>query len=92
MLTSNRGTLRHPKFSECAAALVSRMPTAQQIIDAAVWEIERNPTGIGVHIGELDIWQARLIMPLPPELLLMYCFNVRFVTMLTIIAADGSPI
>jgi hypothetical protein len=71
-------------------AIRRRNPAAAKIIDGAVWEIQRDPMGIGIHIKEIDVWQARLIMPSPPELLLMYGVTRRLVTMLTIIAADGS--
>jgi len=57
-----------------------------------VWEIQRNPKGVGIHIEALDVWQARLVMPSPPDLLLMYSVTPRLVTMLTIIAADGSSL
>jgi hypothetical protein len=91
MLTS-RGALRHPKFSELVEAISSRHPRAASTIDGAVWEIQRDPRAAGIHIKEIDVWQARLVMPSPPDLLLMYSVTPRFVAMLTIIAADGSSL
>jgi hypothetical protein len=85
-----RGALRHPRFSALVQTIRSRNPVAAKIIDGAVWEIEHDPMGIGVHIKEIDVWQARLVMPSPPDLLLIYGVTSRLVTMLTIIAADGS--
>ncbi len=89
MPMGSRGVVRHQKFSECVAAISLYEPMAERIIDGAIWEIQHNPKGIGVHIAELDVWQARLVLPSPPELLLLYCINVRYVMMLTIIAADA---
>ncbi len=92
MLMSTRGTVRHPKFSECVRVLSLREPIVERIIDGAIWEIQRDPRGIGVYIKEIDVCQARLVLPSPPDLLLMYCMNSRYVTMLTIIPADGSKL
>jgi hypothetical protein len=89
MLTS-RGTLRHPKFSELIEAISVQRPEIAQIIEGAIWEIERNPKGLGVHIEQIDVWQARLSVPSSPDLLLYYSVAPRFVTMLTIKTADGS--
>jgi len=79
MLTS-RGTLRHPKLCELVKAISIRRPEVARIIDGAIWEIQRNPMRVGVHIKELDVWQARLLMPSPPDLLLIYDTAPRFVT------------
>jgi hypothetical protein len=87
MLRSAKETLRHPKFVEATNRLALSYPNAHKIIDGAVWEIERNPKGIGIYIPELDVYQARLVIP---PVLLLYCINRRFVTLLTIIATDGS--
>jgi hypothetical protein len=42
---------------------------------------------MGVYLEALDVWQARVVRP---HVLLLYCFNRRFLTMLTIIPADDS--
>jgi hypothetical protein len=85
MLTTNRGTLQHPQFRECVDELSKFVPNSQRIIDGAIWEIERDPTGCGIHIKELDVWQARITFPKLSEILLIYCHNRRFVTLLTIL-------
>jgi hypothetical protein len=85
MLASTRGTIRHPKFDVCVEQIAAEIPVARAVINGAVWAIERDPKGNGVHIAELDVWQARLILPDGGgELLLIYCVNRRFVHMLTI--------
>ena len=91
MLTS-RGTLRHPKFSELVEAIAARHPKTASIIEGAVWEIQRDPKGLGVYIEEIGVWQARLLVPSSSDLLLFYAVAPRFVTMLTIITADGSSL
>jgi hypothetical protein len=87
MLIRHRGAVRHPKFSEAVERLSKKVQNAHQIIDGAIWEIQRDPTAIGVHIREIDVWQARLVIP---PILLLYCFNRRYVTMLAIIPGDDS--
>jgi hypothetical protein len=88
MRPSTRGTVVHAKFSECVEAISAGEPIAKRIIDGAVWEIERNPTGSGVYIEKYDVWQARVILPSGQELLLMYAVDRGIVKMLTIIVAD----
>ncbi len=85
MLISSRGTVRHEKFSAELEKLVRKFPEVRQVIDGAIWEIERDPRGLGILVPELDVWQARLT---DPPILLFYCFNRRFVTMLTLISTD----
>jgi hypothetical protein len=85
MLPSTRGTRRHEKFSQCVKAISIREPVAERVIDGAIWEIERNPRGYGVHIEEYDVWQAKVILPSQEELLLMYSIDRGIVKMLTII-------
>ena len=92
MPTINRSAVRHPKFSECVQIASRLDPRAESIIDGAVWEIERSPRQIGIHIAEMDVWQARLVLSSQQEILLLYCINPRYVTMLTIINADGSKL
>jgi hypothetical protein len=91
MLTS-RGTLRQPKFSEWVEAISVQQPKTARIIEGAVWEIQRNPKACGVYIEEIGVWQARLAVPSSPDLLLFYSVAPRFVTMLTIVTADGSSL
>jgi hypothetical protein len=79
-----RSTVRHSRFSELVESLTEQNPRANEVIDAALWEIERWPDR-GVFIPEVDAWQARLIVP--PDVLLVYSFNRRFVHMMTIIMA-----
>jgi hypothetical protein len=92
MVVYRRGTLRHPKFSDLVEAIRRSHPKVGDIIDGAVWEIQHDPERLGIHIKEIDVWQARLVVSPPPDLLLMYAIGPRFVTMLTIIAADGSKL
>ena len=89
MLTLHRSAVRHPMFSETRGnALAEIYPKGRiQIIDGAVWEIQRSPKAIGMYIKELDVWQARLSAP---PVLVYYSFNRRFVTMLTMQCWDGS--
>jgi hypothetical protein len=90
MLTSTRGTFRHPKFEECTDRLARHVSTAPQIIDGAVWEIEHNPQS-GLYVEQYDVWTIRVMLPKPFEVILIYQFNRRIVTMLTIMPAAGSP-
>jgi hypothetical protein len=87
-----RGTLRHPKFSELVETISARCPRVARIIEGAIWEIERNPKGLGVYIEQVGVWQARLVVPSSPDLLIFYTVAPRFVTMLTIVTSDGSPL
>ncbi len=91
-MLASRGTLRHPKFSALVEAISAQQPETARIIDGAVWELERNPRGLGVYIEQIGVWQARLIVPSSPDLLILYSVAPRFVTMLTIITADGSSL
>jgi hypothetical protein len=86
---NSQGVLCHPKFSELVEAISARQPRIARIIEGAIWEIERNPRVIGVYIKSMDVWQARLVVPSSPDLLLLYTIAPR-VKMLTIITADGS--
>jgi hypothetical protein len=85
---ANRSAVRHEKFSAEVVKLARKHERVDEVIDGAVWEIERNPERCGVYIREIDCWQARL--DIPPEVLLMYCFNRRIVHMLTILPAAPS--
>jgi hypothetical protein len=89
-MLSSRGVLRHPKFDALVDAIAARQPRAAESINGAIWEIERNPTGCGFHVEDMDVWQARLVMHPPPDLLLYYTIAPRFVMMLTITTTDGS--
>ncbi len=91
MLTS-RGTLRHPKFSELVEVVSAREPEIAPIIEGAIWEIQRDPKRLGVYVDEIGVWQAVLLVSSSRELLLFYAVTARFVTMLTITAADGSSL
>jgi hypothetical protein len=80
-----RSTVRHHNFTTIVDQLSLRYPRLPEIIDGAVWEIERNPESSGVYIGDIDCWQARLE---PPPLLLMYTIRRRIIFMLTILPSD----
>jgi hypothetical protein len=79
-----RGALRHPNFDDRVNELSAEFPRAREVVDGAIWELERDPS-LGQWIPELDVWQLRLFRP---PFLLMYSFSPRFVFFLTLLVAD----
>lgn len=76
-----RSAVRHPKFSATIDKLELRHDRIREVIDGAIWEISKDPEGLGRRIEELDMWQVRLEYP---QLLLTYSINRRFIFMLVI--------
>lgn len=87
MLAKLGGVFRHPKFSDSVDALSGKFDRVHEVVEGAIWEIKQAPERFGVYLEELDVWQARLVSP---PILIFYCFNARYVTMLTVISADDA--
>jgi hypothetical protein len=79
MLT--RSAVRLDQFNQQTDKLARVYARASEIIDGAVWEISKNPEGLGTYDSEIDVWVARLEFP---KVLLLYSINRRYICMLTI--------
>jgi hypothetical protein len=84
-----RGALRHPQFDKAVEKLSAKFPGIKEVIDGAIWSLCREPED-GKFIQRLGVWQARLIPPEAPPILLFYAVNKRFLTMLTAVLASRS--
>ena len=83
-----RNSVRHRQFIEQVDMLAIRFSRVHEVIDGAVWEISKDPETNGVYVAELDVWAAKLDMP--PQVILVYSFNRRFVHLMTIVLASRS--
>jgi len=82
-----RGVTRHEKFAASVARLVKKIPRINEMVEAAIWSIARDPEGDGVRNALVGVWQATIITgdsPHSPRVILFYTFSRRLVHFLTV--------